>query len=249
MQRANSMITLHPFRERMPAEATGEEQCVKLREAADKAAQQATEAASAADVKHAAVRVASAASAAAAKARIMAAPAPPNAATAAAVEAERGREGMAPRSGMRAISLCILCSAACASSQTPLDERMHASSSPKRTPNASAPPLSKLGTSATACCSSVPTSSGTSTPAAAADDTSKESLAEKIFAQIQHACFPQPDETTTAGEPMADPAAAATTGVQVLFTFERDPAIFDDVGGVVLWKGLNEKMKEGRLGR
>ena len=48
---------------------------------------------------------------------------------------------------------------------------------------------------------------------------------------------------------MADPAAAATTGVQVLFTFERDPAIFDDVGGVVLWKGLNEKMKEGRLGR
>ena len=32
------------------------------------------------------------------------------------------------------------------------------------------------------------------------------------------------------------------------FTFDRDPSIFDDVGGVELWKRLNEHLKAGRLG-
>ena len=32
------------------------------------------------------------------------------------------------------------------------------------------------------------------------------------------------------------------------FTFDRDPTVFDDVGGVLLWKRLNEQLKRGRLG-
>lgn len=32
------------------------------------------------------------------------------------------------------------------------------------------------------------------------------------------------------------------------FTFDRDPTVFDDVGGVLLWRRLNEQLKRGRLG-
>ena len=32
------------------------------------------------------------------------------------------------------------------------------------------------------------------------------------------------------------------------FSFDREPELFDDVGGVDLWKQLNEELKKGRLG-
>jgi hypothetical protein len=31
------------------------------------------------------------------------------------------------------------------------------------------------------------------------------------------------------------------------FSFDREPAVFDDVGGMELWRGLNEQLKKGRL--
>ena len=36
--------------------------------------------------------------------------------------------------------------------------------------------------------------------------------------------------------------------VQHRFTFDREPNVFDDVGGVEAWQGLNEKLKKTRLG-
>jgi hypothetical protein len=31
------------------------------------------------------------------------------------------------------------------------------------------------------------------------------------------------------------------------FSFDREPAVFDDVGGMALWKELNNQLKKGRL--
>ena len=78
---------------------------------------------------------------------------------------------------------------------------------------------------------------------------SHEALAERVFAQIQHACFPHADEDATAENDAMARAAAPAGADHVYFTFDREPAVFDDVGGVELWKEFNEKLKEGRLGR
>ena len=45
-----------------------------------------------------------------------------------------------------------------------------------------------------------------------------------------------------------DDARDGAGAVQHRFTFDREPAVFDSVGGIKLWKSLNERLKAGRLG-
>ena len=62
-----------------------------------------------------------------------------------------------------------------------------------------------------------------------------DNLAQETAARIASAC---------AGDDSTDDEGFALHA----FTFDRDPSIFDDVGGVELWKRLNEHLKAGRLG-
>ena len=70
---------------------------------------------------------------------------------------------------------------------------------------------------------------------AAANGGGDDRLAERVFGQIRKACHPEQGEEEEAHDLHR-------------FTFDRDPSIFDDVGGVELWKKLNEQLKAGRLG-
>ena len=63
-----------------------------------------------------------------------------------------------------------------------------------------------------------------------------DGLIERTQAQIEHACT---------GEEERDESGFLLHR----FTFDRDPSVFDDVGGVLLWKRLNDQLKQGRLGR
>ena len=79
------------------------------------------------------------------------------------------------------------------------------------------------------------TSSGQAAAASGGGGGGGDGLAEQVSARIERAC---------GGEDTADEEGAA----QHRFTFDREPSIFDDVGGVQAWKRLNEQLKAGRLG-
>ena len=60
-------------------------------------------------------------------------------------------------------------------------------------------------------------------------------LVENLRAEIGAACWGE-DERASDGH------------VVHRFSFDREPEIFDDVGGVRAWRELNETLKAGRLG-
>ena len=62
-----------------------------------------------------------------------------------------------------------------------------------------------------------------------------DSLADRMRDGIKLACWGD-DEYDDEGN------------VRHRFSFDREPELFDDVGGVDLWKQLNEELKKGRLG-